>query len=189
MLSLHLDYLTLSIVIIAAAIISSIVMVFLWRVNRGTEGPALWAVAACLGVLSFAVQHMQPLIGAGNVNFVNNAAALASTLLVLEGILRFRGLGDAARRKWPLVGLLAGLVLLTWLVRNDAALRFLLQDPIYFAILSLSAYFILYRSRGLKRWLYSFTAAACLLFALGFAYRWTLALRGGWELIFLIILT
>lgn len=83
---MHLDYLTLSVVIIVAAAVSSIVMLFLWKVNREVQGPAPWAVAACLGVLSFAVQLMLPLIGAGNVNFVNNAAAFASTLLILEGI-------------------------------------------------------------------------------------------------------
>ncbi len=58
---------------------------------------------------------------------------------------------------------MAGLVLLTWLVRNDAALRFLLQDPIYIIIFTLSAFFLLYRSRGLERWLYTFTATAFLL--------------------------
>ena len=176
---MHLDYLTLSVVIMTVSVISSVIMIILWKINRDVPGPSLWAVAGLLGVLSFTVQLMQPVIGAGNVNFVNNAAAFALCLFVLEGILRFRGFGDAARRKWPLAALTAGLVLLTWLVRNDAALRFLVQDPIYVIIFILSAFFLLYRSQGPERWIHSFAATAFLLFALGVAFRWTLALRGG----------
>lgn len=169
---------TLSIVVVVVSLMSAVVMWLLWRINSETSGTGMWAAAAVAAAIGFSSIPFRPIIGIGWMNFINNAFALSSVLLILEGILRFRDFGNLDRRFRWIGGIIVGFIVLSWFTRNDATLRSTLHDPLFVTMLVLCAVSLLYRVEGLQLRTHLLTAAGAILLAGGTAYRWYLALAG-----------
>lgn len=169
---------TLGVVVVAATSISAIVMILLWRVSERTPGTGMWAVAAFVGMIGFIGYPLRGRIDIGGMNFVNNAAALTSTLLILEGIMRFREFGRQDRR-YPLLAVLILLfIVLSFVNRNDALRRSLIHDSFFVVMYMTIAFILVYRSRHLLLWTHLVAAVPALLLAMATGYRWSLAIRG-----------
>ena len=187
---------TLSVVIVLASLIASVVMLLLWRIGSASDGTGSWALASILAAFGFAVVPFRPLIGVGWMNFINNSFALCSALCILEGVLRFRFFGNRDRRRALMQGLAGGFVVLSWFTRNDAVLRSLLHDPLFIALSLLVSFFLLLRVRGLQLGIHLLPAIGGVLITVVASLRWFSAFRGalgtdtaGSELLGLIFLT
>lgn len=174
---MRLDQPTLEIVLMIVNLISCIVMITLWRINTGEKGPEVWALAAGSGTAAFFVMIFYPFIGNYAI-FINNFGTLATYLFLLEGVLRFRGYKREPQRKVLMVFLLALFFLISFLNRDFPTARYLTYDIISFILLSLAAFFMLHRTRGIETAVHSISSGAFLLLAFSFAYRWSLALSG-----------
>ncbi len=95
---MQLDQRTLEIVLMIVNLISCIVMIFLWRMNSSEKGPECWALSAAMATAAFFVMVFYSSIGNYAI-FLNNAGRLTSHMFMLEGILRFRDIGKASKRK------------------------------------------------------------------------------------------
>ena len=102
---MELDVRTLTIAIMIVILISCFVMIVLWVIYSSERGLEAWALAASIGAVAFIALSLQPIIGSYAV-FLNNTGILFSSLIFLEGILRFRGFGDETRRRYPFLFLL-----------------------------------------------------------------------------------
>ncbi|ABM61430.1 ATP-binding protein [Halorhodospira halophila] len=172
------DYPTMGIALWIVSLIAAAVMVIVWRINRHESGPGLWAgssvvLAACWTPLWFTE-------GLGSaVVFINNTGAFIAGLLLLEGVLRFKGIGDQHRRL-PWHGLYLAVVLnLIFFALDHHQLRYLILDANLFGVLALTAFFLVWRSsEGLERFIYGATAVVFVMMAAVLAYRWGLAATG-----------
>jgi diguanylate cyclase len=101
--------------------------------------------------------------------------------LILEGVLRFRGIGLESRRKPYIIFFLLLFLFVSYINRDYPTNRYLTHDSISIILLSLGAYYMLYRTRKVESIVHLFTAAAFVFMAMGFAYRWYLAASGAIE--------
>lgn len=174
---MSLDYPTLGLVISAVGTVSLIVIIMLWRINPQEKGLGLWAIAAIVGSLGSASIWLRLLIGFYAI-FINNLLALTTTLLVLEGILRFRGIGKEKKRLpyifWAIV--LVGLS--SFFNRETPARRYIFNDFFQSTVLFASAIALVYRTKKLERVVHGLTSVFFLIFGTGFVYRWILAVSG-----------
>ncbi|MFP4649189.1 MAG: diguanylate cyclase domain-containing protein [Halorhodospira sp.] len=175
---MQLDYQTMGIVLWAVSIIVASVMAIVWRINRQERGPALWALSGAILAFSFLPLVFRGDIGSAMI-FVNNLAAIIALLLLLEGILRFKGLGNE-RRRLPWYGLYLALVVNSLFFSLDNhQLRYLVLDANLAALLVLTAPVLVWRSeKGLERVIYSVVAVFFVLMAAPIVYRWGLAAMG-----------
>ncbi len=174
---MQLDQYTLEIVIMIVNLLSFFVMITLWRINTAEKGPEVWALAAAFAAAAFFSMIFFPYIGNYAI-FLNNAGTLITYLLLLEGILRFRGFGQASKRKIYLMFIIVIFIVVSYINRDFPTARYLFYDVSASTILALSAFFMLYRTRGRETSAHSIAAAAFILLATGFAYRWYLAYNG-----------
>ncbi|MCG5530335.1 GGDEF domain-containing protein [Halorhodospira halochloris] len=176
---MELHYSTLGLVLWTVSIIATAVLVIVWRINRNERGPALWAASCLFMAFSFIPLWFKEDLVSGLL-LVNNIASALAVLLLLEGVLRFKGLGNEHRRlPWhgAYMAVLASLIYLAIAIENHQ-LRYLILDANIAAILILTAFFLAWRSTGLERLLYSCTAAAFVFLAAAVLYRWGQAATG-----------
>jgi len=147
---LNIHYQTLGLVIGVVGIMTTIIMIMVWRINPSEKGPGCWALAACLTVISFFVLWLRPLIGS-YTTFINNSLALTGTIVILEGILRFKNIGNPNNRKKWSVLIVLFFVVMSLLNRDNPARRYLMHDAIQVVLAILSAYFLISRTKGLDR--------------------------------------
>ncbi len=174
---MQLDNFTIATVVAVVGIVSTSVMTVTWRINPSEKGTGWWALAAAFGTFSFLVLWLVPFISNYAV-FLNNAFILTAAIAMIEGILRFRGFGnEASRFKYiPLFILIAFVV--SFLIRNDPAVRYQVLDPLLIFTLVTPAFLLVYRTYKLERVLNSMIAATFLTLSAGFMYRWYLAFTG-----------
>jgi len=175
-----LDQPTLEIVIAIVNLISFLIMLVFWQIHRSENGPLIWAIASFHVVVGFFIMLLYPLYG-NYMIFINNYCTLSSILLILEGVLRFRGIDLESRRKPFIIVLLLLFLLVSYINRDYPTNRYLTHDFISVILLSLGAYYMLYRTRKVESIVHLFTAAAFVFMAMGFAYRWYLAASGAIE--------
>ncbi|WP_201173590.1 GGDEF domain-containing protein [Halorhodospira halophila] len=177
---MELHYPTLALVLWTASLVAGAVMAMVWRINHHERGPALWAASSLVVAFSFVPLWFETDLISGLI-LVNNVASTVAVLLLLEGILRFKGVGNEYRRL-PWYGVyvvtLASLLYLTLSLDNHQ-LRYLFLDANLSGLLLLTAFFLV---RGvddrLERLIYGGTAAVFLLLAAAVFYRWTQAATG-----------
>ncbi|MBK1736190.1 hypothetical protein CKO15_13105 [Halorhodospira abdelmalekii] len=174
---MDLDQPTMSLILSTVSVIAAVVMGMVWRINRSEQGPALWAVGSMIVAFGFIPLWFGDHLGSKAI-FANNAAALIAGLLLLEGILRFRGLGNE-RRRLPWYGLYIAVVLfLLYLSLDHHQLRYLILDANLAIILAVTAICLMWRSEELERLIYGITAFFFMLMVLALAYRWGFAAMG-----------
>lgn len=172
----NLDRATLDLVVLCISVISMLVMLAVWRINRDIPGTGVWAVAASMIAPVFLLVRLinvidipKPLIVA-----VNNSLTLTTILLMLEGTLRFRTYASKQRWLWSLA-LVPLFILLAFLNRDDMIRRYLCHDAIAAALLLTTAYILIRKTRDLDLLAAGIGAVSLLVMSLGFMLRWHLA--------------
>lgn len=172
---LALDYLTLAVAIGLVGIISIFVFGTLMRINPDLCGPGWWFAASLVMGLGFVAMLFRPYLGSMMLA-INSMAAMLAPMLILEGILRFRGFGGAERRQYVLwlgVGIFAALSVLN---RDDPVQRFRVHDAIDCLLMFAAAVALVWREKpGRARRIQGVAAFAFVLLALVFLRRCLLA--------------
>lgn len=175
-----LDQPTLEIVLAIVNLLAFLIMLVFWYINRSESGPMIWAIASFHAAVGFFIMLLYPLFG-NYMIFINNYCVLSTFLFLLEGILRFRGIGLKSRRKPYIIFLLFLFLLVSYINRDYPTNRYLTHDFISVILLSLSAYYMLYRTRKAETLVHLFSSTAFAFMALAFLYRWYLAASGAIE--------
>ncbi|MDO8907421.1 MAG: GGDEF domain-containing protein [Pseudohongiella sp.] len=160
-----LDLTTLTLVMMALALSSTLVFLLIWLINRQMPGVLLWFISSCLMLGSVITNLLSTLVelppGVGAV--VSNSLSLSGGILILEGALRFRGWTSA--RRWQLVlCLIPVFVFLSWLNRFDAPARYMVHDTIMLVISLGSATALLWKPTDLEEFWTHLMAATGNLF-------------------------
>lgn len=138
------DIATLRMMLGFAGLLSLLVTLGLWRVERGAEGTGGWLLASILGLtaclLPPAVIWRQPDLGI----VANTSLTLASMVLILEGALAFRGIGTPVRRRLPLLMMVLTIVALMLASAGRPWVRIVLHDGL--------AALLLWASAGVLAW-------------------------------------
>jgi len=178
------QFFTLSTLIGAVALINTIAIVIVWRIHSGIPGLRLW-VAAQLAFMAAWLPSLFVNIGVLNDPFFtayNNSVNLSGMLLLLEGTLRFRGIGQGrARLPWMLLVMVI-IITLSFVNRSEDIARYLFHDAVAALLLSGTAAGMLWRMAPHQRLAHGM--AAFYMFAEGAIYlaRWGLAaaIMQGW---------
>ena len=90
-----LDMPTLMLVLAALAFSSTLVFLLLWLVNRDMPGVSLLFYSSVLSLLSVITNFLATSIGLpeGLSPFVSSSLSLTGGLLIVEGVMLFRGFG------------------------------------------------------------------------------------------------
>ncbi len=171
-----LDFPTLGLVLLIIGVLSSAIMIIMWRITQGDAGTALLAAAATLSVFGYLCLCINP-------RFINlsiilsNITSTATALLVFEGTARFKRC--AKHTTLRIVAELSTLLIITlWTSTHleSARARYMVNDLIMILIFCATTVLLLYRSHGAQRTVYSLISATFALMALAFAYRWIFSL-------------
>lgn len=130
----QLDLLTMAFATGLASLVSSSIMLVLWRVNRDMPGVPQWTLSVLLSAGAFLASAfrgaMPDPVWLGPV--ISNTLSTTAVLVALEGCLRFRGF--ASPHRWRLIFVLAPLLMLiTFWYHDDMRNRLLIIDSISFA--------------------------------------------------------
>lgn len=178
---MSLDFPTLGLVLVAVGFLSTVVMTTIWRLYRQEQGPAWWASAALLMTLGFLPLWLRPRIGDMAI-ILANVVAIGSPLLILEGVVRFRGLSMPSRLRLGTGLALFFLYMLASVVfLDDARHRYMINDLLMMVVLGLTILALLWRESGENRavaLVISFTFAIMIL---AFGYRWVLSLTSRFD--------
>lgn len=173
---LTLDKPTLDLVIVAASLVSMLVLIAVWRINRQMPGTAWWAAAASVIAPAFFISKFFVDLGIPRELgiAINNSLTLTTLLLMLEGSLRFRGHASTTRWRWGAL-LLPVFVLMAFANRDDAIPRYLFHDAVAMLLTVSTAIVFLRGSRQLEILTHGIAAFFFLALTAGFAGRWVLA--------------
>jgi len=180
---LKLDKPTLDLVVVAASLVSMLVLIAVWRINRQMPGTAWWAAAASVVTPAFFIAQFFVDLGLPRqwVVALNNSLTLTTLLLMLEGTLRFRGYLSATRWRWGAM-LVPFFVWMAFANRGDAIHRYLFHDTVAMVLTLVMAIVFLRRSRQLEILTHGIAAFFLLALTAGFAGRWMLAYQASDQL-------
>lgn len=145
-----LDMPTLTLVLAALAVSSTLVFLLLWLVNRDMPGVSLLFYSSVISLFSVITNFLATSIGLpeGLSPFLSNSLSLTGGLLILEGVMRFRGYPWRYRNLifYTLVGLL---MLMSWINRFDAQTRYMFHDGVMVGFGLLTAVVLVWRPADL----------------------------------------
>ncbi|MDO9478077.1 MAG: GGDEF domain-containing protein, partial [Pseudohongiella sp.] len=141
-----LDMPTLMLVLAALAVSSTLVFLLLWLVNRDMPGVSLLFYSSVLSLLSVITNFLATSIGLpeGLSPFVSNSLSLTGGLLIVEGVMLFRGF-VWRYRNLIFYTLVALLMLVSWINRFDAQIRYIFHDGIMVGFGLVTAVMLLWR--------------------------------------------
>lgn len=175
-----LDYLTLGVVISLVGTIAAVVMLITWRINREQSGLGMWALGAIVGAIGFFILYFKPVLGSYAV-FLNNVASLLSPLLILEGVLQYKDVGNRRRRRWFFAVVALVIVCIAYFNRDNATRRFLMHDALAIGIFTTSIVALLFKTGREHLKVYALSIVSFAFITTGFVIRWVLAFRGVFE--------
>ena len=143
---MNLDLTTLTLVMAALALSSTLVLWLIWLINRQMPGVLMWTIASLLSIGSVVVNLLASLqfISLDMGAWLSNCLSLSSGMLILEATLRFR-FGVSEKRWRALLLLIPLFVLMSWINRFDAAARYTFHDSVMLSFALLSAGAMLWR--------------------------------------------
>ncbi|MDZ5711345.1 sensor histidine kinase [Jeotgalibacillus haloalkalitolerans] len=169
------DLKTLTLVIMILSFMSFALMLHLWRINITIKGPALWTLSAAISFISFAPSAF---FHGSLVVFINNSGTIIGALILLEGILRFRGFGDEQKRL-KYIFLLCGLaIVMAYINQMNPTNRYLFHDAAVVFICISSAVALLYKTDKTQFFVHLYAAISFSVLVPVFSYRWYLAFDG-----------
>ncbi|MGM0633843.1 MAG: diguanylate cyclase domain-containing protein [Pseudomonadota bacterium] len=175
---MSLDLLTLSITLTFAAILSALALSILWRIDRHLAGVFQWMLGSLFIGLAFLTIFLVGMAGhSGALDaFISNALSMPAVLLVLEGCLRFRGHPPSAVRGLAALVLIPVMIIMAWLLRDDAQSRYLLHDAVATLGLGAAGVVMIWRTRtSVELRAYLLAASSAFMLAAAFAVRWMVA--------------
>ncbi|AFK52756.1 GGDEF domain-containing protein [Tistrella mobilis KA081020-065] len=165
------DLRTVGIMIIMTCVISSMVSIVIWRLNRPMAGLISWMLAAFGGTLSFLAWVSMPWLGREIAIPLNMTISTGSLMLILDGVLRFRGLIPAGRLRWmtPTAMLIEAVQVIVNL--NQDWLRITLNDMLNSMILVAMIAALLHRARRDERTIHLMIAAGTAVMVCSYLFR------------------
>jgi diguanylate cyclase len=181
---IQLDVATLALMFLALGITSFFVMFLIWRINRDMPGVMFWMLGTLLNTASAIFTLLNTMLdwSDGLGPFTSNTASLIANLLVMEGTLRFRGIGTHERWRWLML-LIPVFIVVSWFTRFETGYRYLFHDGFTMTFLLVSAIAFVWRTSD-RHELAANSMAAIGGAMLGFtvAWRFILALTGNAQL-------
>ncbi|OYQ33634.1 hypothetical protein CHU95_14775 [Niveispirillum lacus] len=178
------QFFTLSTLIGAVALINFVAMAIVWRIHHDMKGLSAWTgsqlVVATAWFPSLFVNL--GLVGDPYYTAFNNVMNLAGLLLLLEGALRFRGIGSGqARLPWLVMTFFITIVM-SLINRDDPIARYLFHDAVAVLLLCAAAAAMLWRPASYQRLAHGLTGFYLLVQAVTYLSRWCLAIAAslGW---------
>ncbi len=166
---------TLGLVLLSVGLLTSCIMIIIWRMYPHLEGPGFWVAAVVLMTLGFIPIWLEPQIGNMAI-ILNNFASITTPALILEGIMRFRRIGTGRNIRIPSGILYILLYMLSTMVNlGQASRRYTFNDPMIFMLLVTTILVLLWKQKGWERLANGFISLTFALLATAFAIRWTLA--------------
>lgn len=178
------QFFTLSTLIGAVALINSIAIIIVWRIHAGMPGLRFWVASQSAFMLGW-LPSLFVNMGVLNDPFFtvyNNSMNLGGMLLLLEGTLRFRGIGQGRLRlPWMLLVMVI-VVTLSYVNRSNDIARYLFHDAVAALLLSGAAGGMLWRMAPHQRLAHGMAAFYLLAEAAIYLARWGLAgaITQGW---------
>lgn len=171
-----LDYPTLGLVLLVIGVLSSAIMIIIWRINQSEAGTACLALAATIAILGYLSLCINSRFEHFSI-IISNFATFATALLLCEGTARFKGYTQYTRLR-IIVELLILLVGMWWTITHlkGARARYMVNDFLMILILFATVILLLYRSHGAQRVVYSLISITFALMTFAFAYRWIYSL-------------
>lgn len=173
---MRLDYPTLGLVLLIIGVLSSAIMIIMWRITQGEAGTALLAAAATVSVFGYLCLCINPRFDLLSI-VISNIATVSVPLLVFEGTAQFKHYTKHATLR-IIAELLTLLLSTLWILTHlkSARFRYMVNDFIMIIIFCATIALLLYQSRGAQKAVYALISATFALMALAFAYRWIFSL-------------
>lgn len=169
------QFFTISTLVGAVALINALATYVVWRINPRLPGLGAWLLSQFTNAVAW-IPSIIVNLGAVNDPFYtafNNVFNIASLLLLMEGALRFRNIGQPQRRtRWIISGMIL-VVGMSVINRDDAQYRYLFHDLVAVGLLLVAAWAMVSRTSREERAAHSMTALYIAVLALGYAGRWT----------------
>lgn len=178
-MALQLHIATLVLMFMSLAMTSFIVMFVIWRINRDMPGVPYWMVGTLLNTASAVTALLNAQFGwsDGLGPFLITCTSLLANVLVLEGVLQFRGYQSRRRRQFFLT-LIPVFIVTSWLFRLDPVALEVFHDAINMVLqLSAGAAFI-WRTANRGEFQANLLAASAGIL-IGLAISWQLAMTLG----------
>lgn len=157
--------------------IASFMMTF-YLLNRSVSGPFFWSLST---LISFGGFIATSLLDSSLGTFINNCGTLIGILLLLEGVLRFRQLGNTGKRLPLLLIYIFFSIGISYINKENPTARYLFHDVLIVLVSILIVSALLYRVKERSLPVHLFAAIPFGLVAVLFSYRWVLAFSGEFE--------
>jgi diguanylate cyclase (GGDEF)-like protein len=173
-----LDFFTMSTVVAALAVINTLALIVVWRINPTVPGLDVWSLSQTLHVCAWVLSVMviQGVMRGPFYTVINNSLNLASMIFMLEGALRFRGFGLAESRRLLVLTAVLTAVVISLLNREMVTRRYLWHDAICVLCLTATALTMMWRTAPHQRVVHGMAAGFMLLMAAAASWRWMVAL-------------
>lgn len=158
--------------------VSSSVMLVLWRINRDIAGVPQWTLSVLLSTGAFFASALREVIPGPGISamLLSNTLSTCSVLVALEGCLRFRGFYRPHSVSYLLIAALV-VALINWFFRDDVRSRLLVIDMVSFAgFVAIVVVMLSKLQDRVERMVYSLPALFAAFPAIGIAIRWVDAL-------------
>lgn len=173
---MNLDIITLSIVLTIVYLISFVILIFLWKINRDEKGLLSWVLSALVAFIGFSALIVPKEVNAFHVMLNVVMVELAMILLVI-GVLQFRRFIKKVEYVY-LIPLLTMFTLYAFYTQNTPASRYLVLDAVMVIGAILCAFFMSYKTTKHEKILFLFASIIFLMIVPLFGYRWYLAASG-----------
>ncbi|MDX8045504.1 histidine kinase [Gracilibacillus sp. S3-1-1] len=170
-----LDLQTLLLVIGIINFMGLTLMIVLWRINSTVKGPAFWTLSSVSWFVSFISIYF---FNGSLITFLNNSCTLTGAILLMEGIIRFRGFGNDRKRQKLLIALILLSIIMSFINQTNPTARYLYHDFIVVVVAVISIVAMLYKTNKVQFWVHLYTAISIALIIPIFSYRWYLAFSG-----------
>jgi len=169
-----LDFGTLNKISTVFSIFSAIIMLIVWRINPDEKGPGLWFLASLMAlILKLSSRYIYKI----SENFLQVTViviVLIYTLVILEGVLRFRKIGHIEKRfKFGVFAIIVILVLAI-LTKNIREYQLLFNDFAHAIILLSTGIMLVYNTKRKELVVMAFISSFFFLLAVLLFYRFFL---------------
>ncbi len=160
------------------SILSALLMIIVRKINKSVPGTGLWTLAAVVNAVMWTLVIAIRSDNWEMANLLQGSLVPFRDLLILEGVILFRGIGNFSKLRYYQV-IAAVIVLFTPLVILDMELAsFLFRDFILFIIRAGIASILLFRARKREFWIHGLTAVPAFVLAIGSLVRFLVVLSG-----------
>ena len=174
---INIDYTTVSLVLSLLYLIVALVFFVLQKIIKWEQGITIWAIGFVIGFVGFVSIFLTPVYGS-YAQIVGTFSTLTSMCFLLEGVLRFRNIGNQHMRIRFAVFIIAGFFIIAYFTKGNGSIRYLLHDSLILIMCSMSAYFFLKGIKGTERLLSYLFSCAFVFEGIWVATRWIMTLLG-----------